>query len=370
MANVGPMPWYRPTFVLFAAFTGFLTLSPPAQAQSSPSERRSLVVATKEAPPFSFKNGDEWTGISIALMHRIAKIEGFSVEFKELPLEEMIRATAEGGTDAAAAALTVTAVREQTVDFTHPFHSSGLGIAALRDNENAWWEVTRRMGSLAFIEAVGALLCLLAVVGILVWLVEHRHNQQFPKNVIRGIGSGFWWSAVTMTTVGYGDKAPVTFLGRSLGLIWMFTSVVIISSFTASIATSLTVGKLRRAIHGIDDLRGKRVLTPRNSTSATFLNTERVRYQTTDTITDALEQLESGRVDAVVYDVPILQHFLRGEYGNSIRLLPYRFARQDYGLALPDGSPERERWNRIILSLIESPEWQTVLEGYLGPNRR
>jgi ABC-type amino acid transport substrate-binding protein len=44
-------------------------------------------------------------------------------------LEEMLEATASGEVDAAAAALTITTEREQMVDFSHPFFTSGLGIA-------------------------------------------------------------------------------------------------------------------------------------------------------------------------------------------------------------------------------------------------
>jgi CubicO group peptidase (beta-lactamase class C family) len=49
-----------------------------------------------------------------------------------------------------------------------------------------------------------------------------------------GIGIGIWWATVTMTTVGYGDKAPMTPGGRIVGLIWMFVGVITISGFTVT----------------------------------------------------------------------------------------------------------------------------------------
>jgi len=171
-----------------------------------------------------------------------------------------------------------------------------------------------------------------------------------------------------MTTVGYGDKAPLTVMGRILGLIWMFASIIIISGFTAAIATSLTVGQLSQSIGGIEDLYGKRVLTARGSTSAAFLDSKLVHYSTVPNIDEALDQLAAGRADAVVYDLPILRYLINEKYTQQLRVLPNQFARQDYGIAIPPGSPLRERLNREILQIIQGAEWTTMLGGYLGPD--
>jgi ABC-type amino acid transport substrate-binding protein len=278
----------------------------------------------------------------------------------------MLEATAKGEVDAAAAALTVTAEREQRLDFTHPFFTSGIGVAVPRNSGVNWLSTMKRFASGAFLQAAGALLGVLTLVGILVWLLERRRNAQFPQAPIKGVGSGIWWSAVTMTTVGYGDKAPLTLPGRILGLIWMFASIIIISGFTAAIATSLTVGQLSHTIEGISDLYGKRVLTAQGSTSAAFLGTKLVRYETVPNLTDALDQLAAGRADAVVYDLPILRYRVNQDYVHDLRVLQNQFARQDYGIAIPENSPWRERLNRDILQIIQDGEWSHMLEGYLG----
>jgi ABC-type amino acid transport substrate-binding protein len=171
-----------------------------------------------------------------------------------------------------------------------------------------------------------------------------------------------------MTTVGYGDKAPATPLGRILGLIWMFASIIIISGLTAAIATSLTVGQLSQSVSGIDDLYGKRVLTAAGSTSTSFLDQKLVQYQTAASISEALDKLAAGQADAVVYDLPILRYLVKNQYVHDLKVLPNQFARQDYGIALTPGSPLRERLNREILQIIQSAEWSRMLESYLGPD--
>ncbi|MEJ2691524.1 MAG: transporter substrate-binding domain-containing protein [Candidatus Thiodiazotropha sp.] len=326
-----------------------------------------LLIATRLAPPFVIKTDSGWEGITIELLRIIAEEGEFDYRLREMGLEEMLLQTSQGRVDAAAAALTLTAEREKRLDFSHPFYTSGLGVAVPRRVELTWLSALMGVGSVAFMQATGALLGVLALVGVLVWLVERRSNKQFPGAPLKGVGSGIWWSAVTMTTVGYGDKAPQTLAGRILGLIWMFASVIIISSFTAAIATSLTVGQLDEAIRGVGDFHAKRVVTVKGSTSASFLDEKLVRYATVATVEDGLQRLAAGEADAVVYDLPILRYWVRERHAGELQVLPNHFLRQDYGIALPPGSPLRERFNRGILRIIQSNDWHRVIEGYLGP---
>lgn len=366
------MPVARP-LALGLLFGVLMTLAVGAWAEESAPVTgvgpKTALVATRDVPPFAFKGPDGWDGIAIELLRRVAAENGFEIRFQEMGLAEMLDAVIQGKVDAAAAAVTITADRERKMDFTHPFYSAGLGVAAAQQSDVTWLSGVKRVFSGPFIHSMAALLGVLALVGLLVWLAERKRNHQFDRAPVTGIGSGIWWSAVTMTTVGYGDKAPATLAGRIIGLVWMFASVMLISGFTASIASSLTIGQLDQAIRGVDDLRGKRVLTTEGSTSADYLDDKLVRYRKARSIPDALALVASGEADAVVYDAPILSYLINERFPRRLRVLPTVFARQDYGIALPPGSPLREGLNREILQLIKTPQWDAMVEGYLGPAR-
>jgi voltage-gated potassium channel len=57
-----------------------------------------------------------------------------------------------------------------------------------------------------------------------------------PETVRGGYGSGVWWAIVTLTTVGYGDIAPVTPEGRVTAGILMLTGIGLISTLAAAVA--------------------------------------------------------------------------------------------------------------------------------------
>ncbi|XP_028394247.1 uncharacterized protein LOC114518459 [Dendronephthya gigantea] len=91
------------------------------------------------------------------------------------------------------------------------------------------------------------LLSLAWAVGILGWVLDHRYNpEEFPTPFIRGMFEGFWWSMVTMTTVGYGDKAPKSFLARILCIIWILAGAVLLSLFTANTTSIITASRFEK----------------------------------------------------------------------------------------------------------------------------
>jgi ABC-type amino acid transport substrate-binding protein len=328
---------------------------------------RTIIVGTKESPPFAIKGADgNWSGVSIDLWRAVAEELELDYELREYELAELVSGLAEGEIDVAAAALTVTADREIAFDFSHPFYTSGLGIA-ISAQPAGMYSILLSLFSIDFLRAVAALALVLFLVGLVVWWFERRSNAtQFGGGVARGIGSGFWWSAVTMTTVGYGDKAPITLGGRLVALLWMFASIVLISGFTGAIASSLTVGQLSGKVRGPQDLPAVKVVTLPDSTSEAYLQSERLGYRTHEQATDALEAILAGEAEAMVYDAPILRFLVNRDFSGELQVLPNTFQRQDYAIGFTTGSPLRESVNRALVEQIHSPQWKDTLYRYLG----
>ncbi len=326
-----------------------------------------LKVGVRDTPPFSYQDADgHWRGISVELWEQLAT--SLQREFVYLPqpqLDPMLDDLANNRLDVAIGALTVTSAREVSADFTHPFYTAGVGIAA-RAEKTSLLKSVSVLWSPRFLSAVAALGLVLLGVGVLMWLLERRHNAQFPKPLLQGIGDGFWWSAVTMTTVGYGDKAPVTFGGRVLGLIWMFVGIITISGFTAAMTSSLTLQQLGDDIQGPEDLKRVRVVSVQGSTAADYLEARGIAYQARSNAQEAMDALVAGTADAVVYDRPILRHLMLEQSLSQLRLLPQVLGDDAYAIMLQPGSALREPLNRELLALRASPFWTSLLTRYLG----
>lgn len=341
-----------------------------AQNNDSLLIEKKLRVGTKQAPPFVIKENDgSWSGISIDLWETIAREKNWDFEYVETDLQSLIDSTAAGNFDISVAALTINKPREAVVDFTHNYFATGLGIAA-RTQDTGFLSMIGNLFSLRFFQAVGGLAIVLLLFGLLVWLFERKRNpDQFGGKAWKGIGSGFWWSAVTMTTVGYGDKAPVTIGGRIVGLVWMFMALIIISSFTAAIASALTVNQLTSVIDSPDDLYDAKVVTVANSSSAGFLTGRDIGYREVNTIDEAMDLIYQNEADAVVYDIPIMQYLMKEKDGEQVKILPQAFKKLFYGFAVPENEDELlEQVDLKLLEITSRPEWQKTLEGYLGQN--
>lgn len=336
-----------------------------AETTTSPSPE--LLVGVRVAPPFVVQTGSGFEGIAIELWEDIARSNGWRYRYQALGLQPLFDAVREQRIDVAVGALSVTSERERSLDFSQPFAQGGLGIATAA-RSSAWQGLLAGVFSWRFLAWIAGLAVTLAAVGAIAWLFERRANpDQFGGRPWQGIGSGFWWAAVTMSTVGYGDKAPVSLAGRLLALIWMFAAILLVSVFTAGVSATLTVGALEGQVTTVDDLRRVRVASVAGSTGAQWLAEHRIASVGMADAETALEQLAAGKVVAVVHDAPILQFLVQRGYPQRLTVLPQRLDRQYYAFALPEGRPDmREAIDYALLEAIEGPRWNAQLQRYLG----
>lgn len=338
----------------------------PAGPANPPIPDKELVIGTKDAPPFAMKRQDgSWHGISIDLWRRAAERLHLRYRFAEAEtVQALVEGTADGSFDAAIAAMTVTAARERVVDFTHPFYTTGLGVA-VSVSESRWQSVFRALVSLGFFQAVLALVGIAMGVGFVIWLLERRKTEHFSGGA-KGLGTSFWWSAIAMTQAGAAQNAPSTLPGRVVAIGWMIASIIAIAVFTAGITSTLTRRELQGVVHGVNDLRSVRVGALAGSTTVDYLDRQRMPHRSFASAQEGLRALQAGDIDAFVYDKPLLTWIVLHDFSTTLRMLDIVFDTQNYAIALPKGSPLRAALNVPLLDETESDWWQQTLFQYLG----
>lgn len=85
--------------------------------------------------------------------------------------------------------------------------------------------------SLAFIAGLAGLLVLSGAA-----LVVEAERQSEQANITT-YGDALWWATVTISTVGYGDRYPVTFEGRAVAALLMLVGIALLGLITAAVAT-------------------------------------------------------------------------------------------------------------------------------------
>ncbi len=311
--------------------------------------------------------GAEPNGLSVDVWRDVASRNHWTYEFRRVDsTEQLLRLVAAGEVDVGVGPTSITAERAQRVAFSQPYQDASLAILA--PAERRYSDRIRPFLSRTF--ALGAASITLAVllVGVLLWLAERRRNgAQFPTAAGPGVANGVWLALVTMTTVGYGDRAPVTPAGRLIAGVWMLSALVITSSLTASLTTALTLSQLDPAsILTSGDLRGRRVATVGGTTSPLFVRHHggtAVEFRTLD---GAVRSLVRREVVAVVFDRPALRHLLNQRPDLQLTISEASYEPLGYGFSVRHGSSLRVPIDVALLSLRQDGTIAAIASRWLG----
>jgi ABC-type amino acid transport substrate-binding protein len=321
---------------------------------------KQIVVLIKQISPFVIIEDGKLSGFSIDLWRELAARAGFKTTYQSVDsLAELLDGIENDSADAAIAAVNITRRREAKMDFSHSYFHSGLQVL-VRSSETGiatqvWAVIVSILTSKKFIAAILFLFSMLIVAAHFIWLLERRRNKQFAKGYWFGIWDSFWWSLVTVTTVGYGDKTPKTHRGRAFAIIWIIFGYLGFVWFTAIVSSTVTVSRLTGSITGPDSLAGHRVGTVRRSTSAEWLteNVPGAKILLYNVVDKAYEDLIKGEIEAVVYDAPSVLYFSSHKGKSLTQPVGQVFHMEEYGIAIPQGSPLREKINQALLALFE-----------------
>eukprot|EP00111_Clytia_hemisphaerica_P000845 TCONS_00002486-protein len=162
-----------------------------------------------------------------------------------------------------------------------------------------------------FTAIVFALLCA-TIVCTAIWVIEiHSVSKHFPDSPAVGILSSFWFTVVTMTTVGYGDKTPKHPLSRFITIVWIMFGLMLVALITASAWNSIdedydtegiTIGVIDRSVEVL-------------MANKTLMG----RPRAYDEYVDVMRAVKQGKVDAALMERYVAAAFFAtGEYDDLL----------------------------------------------------
>ncbi|TQD70319.1 hypothetical protein C1H46_044147 [Malus baccata] len=266
--------------------------------------------------------------------------------------------------DAAVGDITIRANRSSYVDFTLPYTESGVSmIVPIKDNKskNAWvflkpltWDLWATSG------------CFFIFIGFVVWVLEHRINEDFRGPPHHQIGTSFWFSFSTM--VFSHRERVVSNLARFVGIIWCFVVLILTQSYTASLTSLLTVQQLQPTVTDVNLL---------------LKNGDNVAYQSGSFVLGILKQLgfpdeklktfgspeelnqlfqngsKKDGISAAFDENPYMELFL-AQYCSKYTMLEPTFKADGFAFAFPKGSLLARDVSRAILNVNEGDRMKEI----------
>ncbi|KAM7459658.1 hypothetical protein LguiA_036652 [Lonicera macranthoides] len=307
----------------------------------------------------------EFTGYCIAVFDAVMAALPYDVSYDYFPFEksdgtsrgtynDLVYQVYAGEYDAVVGDTTIVANRSNYVDFTLPYTESGVSlIVPIKDNrrKNAWVflkPLTWDLWVTSF--------CSFVFIGFVIWILEHRINEDFRGPPSHQVGMIFYFSFSTMV---FAHKERVlSNLARFVLIIWVFVVLILSQSYTASLTSMLTVQQLQPTVTDMKEL---------------VKNRENVGYQQGSFALGLLKRMGFLEANLKVYNAPEECHslFSNGSIVAAFDEIPYTrlfLAKycSKYTMVFPRGSPLVPDVSRAVLNVTEGEKMVEIEKAWLG----
>ncbi|CAN4078580.1 unnamed protein product [Withania somnifera] len=348
-----------------------------------PNNGRQLIIGVPNRASFQefvgkVPGSDSFRGYCIEVFTTAINLLPYAVPYKLVAFgdghnnpddTELVRLITAGVYDAAIGDIAITTNRTKMVDFTQPYIESGLVVVAPvnEQNSNAWAFLSPFTPTMWCVTGVFFL-----IVGTVIWILEHRLNDDFRGPPSKQIVTILWFSFSTLFTAQ--RENTVSTLGRIVLFIWLFVVLIINSNYTASLTSILTVQKLSSPITGIESLLNSK--EPIGYQLGSFarnyliqeLRIDESRLVPLNLPEDYLRALKNGPghggVAAIVDERAYMELFLSTRCQFSI--LGQEFTKNGWGFAFPRDSPIAIDMSTAILKLSENGELRGIHDKWLS----
>ena len=272
----------------------------------------------------------------------------------------LIQAVANGVYDIVVGDVTITSLRREIVGFSNAIFDSSQRIIVRK-------EPAADVDLLSYLKpfSINLWMMLLAAVvcaAILVCLLERQHNVALQhRTLVSSAAMSMWYSIGTM--MGYGaDFHATTAAGRIITIGLYILSLVFVATYTANLASDLTVSKSKNLISGIDDIKNGKVPFSRFGIRVGTVGEEYYLREISGgnrnffplkSRKDLYDKLLSKTIDASFMDAGVAEYITNNVYCN-LTLVGVDFDKSSFGIVIPKQWLYAQDLDVNILALRES----------------
>ncbi|KAL8055724.1 hypothetical protein ABFX02_04G074100 [Erythranthe guttata] len=234
--------------------------------------------------------------------------------------------------DAAVGDITIQSNRSLYVDFTPPFTELGVGIVA-KSNDRDPWFFLKPLNIYLWIASA----CFFCLTGFIIWLIEHRINEEFQGPAVQQLGTALSFAASTLV---YAHRERLkSNISKFVVGVWLFVVLILTSSYIAKLTSLLTIEQIKLTTSDYIGYSGNSfVLRGIHVSNLNFTDSRFRPYQSAGDYDMALRKgSKNGGVGAIIDELPYLK-LLVARYPNKYTIMESSAITGGFGFAFQQGS--------------------------------